>query len=245
MTPASHGPAVSSVRRSDVRTMPAKSSGAEPQHADLVEQPQAQHHTERRPPAERAPFDDLQERVRAERPEEDVERVHRIEVVERQEHGRHERGGHRQHQRPRPAAKLARHHPDQRNGGSAGERRHQPDRKQRIAEHGAHRPQDENAERRMVDVAGREAIGAREVIELVAEVAVALDRGKLHGELRQGEESDQRARRHGRTLNGVWTETADRSRLGTAKRKGGRRWRRPRQLLSTRSPSRLLETFKI
>src|SRR4030095_2851586 len=93
--------------------------------------------------------------------------------------------------RPAAAAELARdqsRYEDARGPGEGGEK---ANRRQRVAEGSPRQPQERDRQRRLVDVAEREVVGAGDVVELVAKDAVAVAGGEVEDELRPGDEREQ------------------------------------------------------
>ncbi len=178
-------------RRSRVAASPASDSGAQPEHADLVEKPETEHHAQRGPARGRRTLDQPDDPPGRQRPEEDVERVHRVVVVERQVLGSGQRPGHGERHGPGASPERPRQETDDGDGGSAEERREQSQCEERIAQQGSRQPEAEDGERWVVDVAGRQVVGAGEVVELVPEVSVPRAGQQVERELRTGKKPDQ------------------------------------------------------
>ena len=162
-------------------------AAAEPQRADLVQEPEAQDHAEDEPVARGAGVERLDQHQDREGPEEEIETVHG-EVPVGAEEDERERGAERREDLGvAPAPEPARDQPGEEHGRRSRERRHDAQGDERVAEGRPHHRQDRDRERRMLHVAPVEVLGAGQVVELVAEVPVARDRGELEEELPEGD----------------------------------------------------------
>jgi hypothetical protein len=111
-------------------------------------------------------------------------------VVRAQVLRRDQRSGHGQRLGEPAPAEHARRETDDQHHRRAGERRQETEREQRIAEQVPHDPEHADRQRRMVDVAPVHVLAAGEVVELVAEDAVALRREEMQKELGEREEDE-------------------------------------------------------
>jgi hypothetical protein len=84
-----------------------------------------------------------------------------------------------------PAAELARDEPDKPDGDRPGDRGQQSQGKHRVAKERADGPEQKDRQRRLIDVAKGQMIGAGQIVELVAEIAVALRGQQMDEQLRR------------------------------------------------------------
>lgn len=183
-------------------------AGPEPKHARLVQETETEHDSKGEPSRARLIVEGAHDAKCCDRPEEVVERVDRIEVIRPDQRGGRENGKTREPRRKGPSAKRDREparHVDER---GARERRDEADRSGRVAEDGPPRRKDRDRERRMVHIAEREVVRARQVIELVAKVAVRRQHDDVKEELGRGKREDdprggvhrRRAKNHAPTI---------------------------------------------
>ncbi len=88
---------------------------------------------------------------------------------------------HRQSLGETTAAELLGQEADHQHGQRAGDRRKQAEREERLAEQGSLRRQQDDRERRVIDVAEGESLAASDVVELVPEEPIASPGRKGHG----------------------------------------------------------------
>mgnify|MGYP006199430323 CR=1 FL=1 len=106
-------------------------------------------------------------------PDQDVERVHRVDVVEGQPQRSGDRRQHGERLGEGPAAQPPGGEPDEQDGGAPRDRRQQAHGEQRIAHEAGRQGEQGDRQRRMIDEAPGQAAGRRQVVQLVAEDAVA------------------------------------------------------------------------
>jgi hypothetical protein len=166
----------------------------EEENADLVQKARAHHQAEWAPQPGIVGAGEAGHEEGRHRPEDEVEGIHRVKASEGQELGSdsHREGGERL--REAPPAKLAGQSCRQPYEKSEEQRRHETHGEQRIAEKPAYTRQRHDGQRRMIHIPPVEMVGAGEIVELVAEQAVAPPRGELqshHGQ-RGGQDEDRR-----------------------------------------------------
>src|SRR3712207_5800542 len=139
--------------------------------------------SEREPHSRLAVLEYANDYVRARDPDERLERVHRQDRVDAQEVRRDYDGEAGQQNREASAPRLARDEAREEDGRGARERGQQSQREEGVAERGALEPRDDGDERRLVYVTPVEVFAARQVVKLVAEVAVAAVRQEVNQQL--------------------------------------------------------------
>ena len=191
MAAAIHGPRVFNTRRSGVSSRPTNKPN--PSQSVLIlfrsERPSARR--KHRPQAIVAVLENPHQEPAGERPRENVQRVHRIVGVETQIERRQAGREHREHEPERPAAKAARHESHEQHGEGASSGWNQTNHFRRAAEERAHYGEQQDAERRMVDVTPRQVVGVRQVVELVAVVSDASADADVNKELDEGERHER------------------------------------------------------
>ena len=138
----------------------------------LVEEPDAHQQPDDEPQPRVATVEEADDEQRDAAPEQDLGRDRREEVPDRQEHRRDRGGNGCGDLRSSVAAELTgeqRRHDDE---PAVEERRDDPEPELRRPEHGVADSVEERRQRRMVDVPPRQPSSAREVVQLVAVIAV-------------------------------------------------------------------------
>ncbi len=177
---------------------PGHDRGAKEEHAVLVEQRHAGQDAERDPELAAAAVDHAQQQPGAAHPAQGLEGVHRVEAADGQVDGRHAAGQRGQELGEARAAHLFRQPAAEPRQRRHGQRRHQAQHEQRIAEHRAQQAQEQDRQGRVVDIAPGQMVAAGDVVELVAEHAEAAgEQGReLDGHDPQRDPEARRQRRH-------------------------------------------------
>ena len=143
------------------------------QHGILVQQAHTADGTEQEPQLRARAIENFQCDQRRAHPEERLENVHGQKQIEakinRSDHHAHAR---QDHPEP-PRAQFPRDRSREEHAQPCSHCRQKTQRMQRIAQGNAFKPRDHRDQRRLVDVTPRQMVTAREVIQLVSEVAVA------------------------------------------------------------------------
>ena len=144
-------------------------------HRVLGEQRHARQRAEEQPPAPIAASFDLDERGAQPQPQHQLDAVHRVEPEEHlQQRRRDDRGARDRLSVSRGAESAGNPSGEQDDQRATGRRRH-PQRDDRVAEDRQRAAEHEGRQRWMVDVAPRQALGARDVVQLVDEDAVGAE----------------------------------------------------------------------
>lgn len=146
---------------------------AEEQHGMLVEQANARDDTEEQPKFAAGAIEDFQHDKRGGHPEEGLEHVHGEQAVETEIHGRDHHADAGQKNAVATSAEFARDQAGEDETDASGDGRKKMQGRERVTERDALKPGDYGDERRLIDVAPREMVAAREVVKFVDKIAVA------------------------------------------------------------------------
>jgi hypothetical protein len=151
---------------------PDADARAKPQHARLVQQPESKDQAQEYPSFRGGVLVKENEDVRRQHPEEDVEAVHRVVGVESQNLGRTDEGERGDDHGGAAAAQPADQEAQDADGQPRDDGGDKTDCENRIAQEGPGQRQQKDREGWLVDVPGGEMSTARQVVQLVAKVAV-------------------------------------------------------------------------
>ena len=167
---SSHG--VRSTVRSGTRSSPTAKPRIEKSRRPLVEEGDADECAHHQPEPRVAAVEQADDEQRDRAPQQDLRRDRGEEVPDREQHRRDCGRDRRSHLRPCVTTELSREQRRQQDETPVQQRRQDPQPQQRGAEQGVADSVEERSQRRMIDVAPRESPSGRQVIELVAVIAV-------------------------------------------------------------------------